>query len=619
MRVVSKVIILVFIVFNSIAAPYFPIRSQAVDSARQLAGWATLINQLDINQFYYTFALIPEYTHSFKPKTIIECLFNEDLQEFCDKDGLKISGSRVASRNTQQDWLADYFGLPTDFESFVHIKPVIENAILDFSWYLGLNNWHNGLYLRFHFPFVHTRWHFAFSETIINPGITGFDAGYFTPEAIPRENLLGDFTSFITGQKAPQLGSIEFKKLTQSKWPQNVQTKNGIAMVEAAFGLNFIQHEDYHLGLEARVGAPTGNQPKGIFLFEPIIGNGDHWQVGGGMTGHAILWRNECNSSFLGLYGDINITHLTKTKQFRTFDLCRRPNSRYALAQKINPPAENLFSSSMEGMGDESTSPGAQFKNIYIPAANVTNGKVDVSIGAQVDASFMLHFSRCGFNADLGYNFWTKTCEEISFACSDMPFVPKQYKTWSLKGDAQVFGFASQTIGSVIQNDPIALSATQTFATIHEGNNNFVGPDPNEGGNIEVNPSVRPTRNPFVDNNQFAFFAQDDNAELLDRVTTDGGEQIEISNPPRFLSTNSIDIAGARTEGSSHKIFFNISRIPVDDCLWTVYFGFGGKVEFSLKNPDDKDIRARGLFCSRCQNCVLNEWGVWLKGGFSYY
>ena len=616
MRVVNSLIIFIVVFCNSFGAPYFSIRSQAVDSARQLAGWVPLINRYDTDQSYVVFALIPEFTRSFNPNKINECIFNEDIQACDNLQGLKISGSRVPNRNTQQDWLADYFGLPTDFESFVHLRPSIENVILDFSWYIGLNNWHSGTYIRFHFPFVHTRWDFAFDETIITPGIAGFDAGYFSPQAIPREQLLDTFTSFITGQQAPQFDTVEFKKLSKSKWPKKEQTKNGIAMLEAAFGWNFIQHEDYHLGLELRFGAPTGNRPKGIFLFEPILGNGNHWQVGGGITGHATLWRNECNTANLGIYSDINITHLTKATQRRTFNLCRRLNSRYILAQKINPPAENLLSSSMEGMGSEAESIGTQFKNIYTTAANLTNAKVGVSIGAQVDASFMLHFAYYSLNVDLGYNFWTKTCENISFSCTDTPLIPKDYKTWALKGDAHVFGFASETRGSITENDPIALSASQTTATVHQGNNNFIGPDPNEGGDAQED--LRPTRNPFVDNNQFAFFAQDDDAQLLDRPTTEGGEQIETSNPPRFLSTNSIDKSGARTESSSHKIFFNISHIPLNNCPWIVYFGVGGKIEFSLDDPEGRDLRGRGRFCSKCQNCFLDEWGVWLKGGFSY-
>ena len=617
MRVVNILFLFLLVVLSNIGAPYFSIRSQAVDSARQLAGWAPLVNRYDTNQFYVTFAIIPEFTQSFHPNNINECFFGRDIQECFDSHGLKISGSRVENRNRCQDWLADYFGLPTDFESFVAINPVIENAILDFSWYFGLDNWHNGLYLFFHFPLVHTRWDYCFKETIINAGTADFAAGYFSENEVPRENLLPSFTCFITGQQAPQIPEIEFEKLKNSKWPTNVLTITGVPMVEAAFGWNFIQNEDYHLGLQARAGAPAGNEPKGIFLFEPIIGNGGHWQVGGGISGHVALWRNACNNSYIGLYGEINITHLTRAKQCRTFDLCRRQNSRYVLTENINPPVQNLFSSRMEAIATEATSPGAQFKSKYTTAANLTKAKVNVTVGAQVDATFMLNFSHCDFNLDLGYNFWTKTCETISFSCEDKPLTPKQFKTWAVKGDAQVFGFASQTMGAVMENDPIALSATQTFANIHEGTNNFVGSDPDDGGDQEN--GIRPTRNPFVNNAEFAFFALDDNAQLLDRPTTENGEQIKTSNPPLFLSTNSIDLSGARTEGSSHKIFINISRIPVDDCLWTVYLGFGAKVEFSLKNPDDPDVASHNRFCSRCQNCVLDEWGVWLKGGFAYY
>jgi hypothetical protein len=39
------------------------------------------------------------------------------------------------------DWLADYFGLPCDYQSTVSFKPSISNVILDYSFYLGLYSW----------------------------------------------------------------------------------------------------------------------------------------------------------------------------------------------------------------------------------------------------------------------------------------------------------------------------------------------------------------------------------------------------------------------------------------------------------------------------------------------
>ena len=55
-----------------------------------------------------------------------------------DTRSINISGSAIANRGAN-DWLADYFGLPRDFQSTVIFKPTISNYILDFSFYAGLD------------------------------------------------------------------------------------------------------------------------------------------------------------------------------------------------------------------------------------------------------------------------------------------------------------------------------------------------------------------------------------------------------------------------------------------------------------------------------------------------
>ena len=70
--------------------------------------------------------------------------------------------------------------------------------------------------------------------------------------------------------------------------------------------------------------APTGKRPKAEYLFEPMVGNGGHWEVGAAFTSHMLFWSSESGESHAGGYLDVNVTHLLKAHQKRCFDLCNK-------------------------------------------------------------------------------------------------------------------------------------------------------------------------------------------------------------------------------------------------------------------------------------------------------
>ncbi len=117
------------------AVPYYSIRSQSEDTARELVGWAHEIDryQADCCDNYWTFASTFEYTRSFRSEQIARCIFDNECLESYECPTIKISGSRVENRGNK-DWLADYFGLPVDFESTITFNPRIENYLVDFNW-----------------------------------------------------------------------------------------------------------------------------------------------------------------------------------------------------------------------------------------------------------------------------------------------------------------------------------------------------------------------------------------------------------------------------------------------------------------------------------------------------
>jgi hypothetical protein len=468
--------------------------------------------------------------------------------------------------------------------------------------------------------------------------LTNFEA--YNNCAVPNLNGFAEVASGVLGT-TPVTSTVVFQPLRcarMSTCGSLKQTK--LSDLQFAFGWDFCQDTDYHLGVEIRAAAPTGTRPCGEYLFEPIIGNGHHWELGGGVTGHICLWQNDEETASFGFYVDANVTHLFKTRQRRFFDLVNNGgNSRYMLAERLGTPVTNLFSNPLEGSVDGSTAPAAQFKDVLTPVANLTCCDVDVSIGVQGDVTAMFNYTCGGFGWDLGYNFWGRSCDKIRLDCDCPCTLESQTKTWALKGDVNVFGFADpgNTVG-VVADSPLALSATDSRATIHSGSNEPVGTE------CSLIPG---RRNVQADNSQFARLTAGATGLVDDiEISTYNATQTKTSNPPRFLTIDDVDLCGAQTRGISHKIFTHFSYTWQDTECWTPYIGIGGKAEFgptdsccdndcgsscngcgpcgvtssatSTSNSISGSSCCNTSCCDSCPTCNFSEWSVWIKGGISF-
>jgi len=653
-------------VADTSTSPYITIRSQSVDSARELVGWANdyHINLFDMCKLYGSFAVTPEYTRSFRASSIANALFGNDLQTSngvtlnnnsalsCNSDcgrTIRISGSCATGRG-EFDWLGDYFGLPIDYVGGFSVKPRISNFLVDFNLYLGLDEWMEGLYFRIHAPVVTTRWNLGYCDNTVNSGTASYAAGYFTPAPVFASSLNQRPEDFFCNERVPKLAGAgdpfstpaganvaTFLPLQYSKFACCGSIKETkLSDVIWALGWNFFQDCDYHLGLNIRGSFPTGTRPEGIYIFEPVIGNGHHFELGGGLTSHITLWRSDCEDAQFGFYLDANVTHLFKTRQRRSFDLVgkRAGNSRYMLAEKIGTP---VTPTSLAGNPTENTATAgntvltSQFKNIYSPVANLTTFDVNVSIGVQADVTALFDYTWCGFSWDIGYNFWGRSCEKITIDCDCGNTQLADGRTWALKGDAYVFAYIpldglNLPTGSVA-NQAIALSATESLATIHSGTNVPFATACTAGVT---------NRNPNVDNVQFAVYNNIADTDVLKvgpgiPIATTVATQQRTSVQAIFLNDASVDINAARTKGLSHKVFTNFSYTwnRNDDC-WLPFVGVGGKVEFGSHESSCNSgcsttttittcSTSCNTDCSNCKSFAISEWGVWVKGGISFH
>lgn len=636
--------------------PYLSIRSQGINDARELVGWQTQINKAGMCETYGSFSITPEYTRSFNSNRIAQALFCDALEDnCCDRSTLNLQGSEVVNRDAKA-LMADNFYLPTDYDSIIEVKPRIDNFLVDFNMYLGLDGLHEGLFFRIHAPVVYTRWDLNYNETILNAGSNAYDPGYFSstvtstvaPIGLARSFLLNSFTQYANdGLSIEAANGTTYDPLTNARWSRCRKTLTRVADVRMQLGWNFLSCPNYHLGLSFYAAAPTGNRPLGKFLFEPIVGNGKHWEVGAGLTLHSNLWKNENECCGCDIYLDANITHLFKTRQCRTFDLIGKPLSRYMLIEKMGTPVQNLLAiEQINATGTPITgsgfvAPSAQFANELQPLANISTIPVNVSASVQSDIVLKLSWSYCNFQWDLGYNFWARSCEKICRYNGPCCYDKFPLNQWALKGDAYVYGFAATYSASAPFNPPVdistdgtPLSATESSATIFSGTNNWpTGLALNSQGYVLPAGTILPSSaNPGIDNPKFAVTqatTPEDSVLSSYNVINGVWTPVATSLDPVFVSADDLDLAAGRQRGISNKLFTHLGYTWNEHCGWTPFFGIGGEVEWGRRDHSSNcnDSCHNTSTChqshatcngSCCQDFALSQWGVWFKGGVSF-
>lgn len=604
--------------------PFYYARSQGSNAARQMVGWEELINQCDNDCLYIALSATAEYSQTFRSSNICECLFGtttpeetvvpvtcptscaSECEEECQDCFITVSGSCVANRK-ETDWMAENFGLPTNYSSKISFNPRIKNFVADLGLYAGFDNcW----YFRLNAPIVNTRWSLQANETAVSTAAgTAYTAGYFSAQSVPASQLVPTALDFFSGCRVPDLTtgqnpSVVFQPLKYGKWATcKSLNKTAVSDLTAVLGYNFVCNDCGFFGLNLRSAAPTGTKPEAEYLFEPVVGNAHHWTLGVGMNAKYVFWKSKCDESDFSMYLDANVSHLFSSRQTRTFDLCANgANSRYMLAQKLEG-ASLLQGEPSRGVSIKSN---LQFANEFAPVANLLASKVYVNVSVEGEVALKFAYrNACGVNWDLGYNFWGRSHERITpTKCS------QDLSLWALKGDAFVYGFETNQGAA-----PRALGATESNATIYLGT---AGTISTESCNNDTNTNI--------DGATLAFY---NGIGLRNKADS---QNIKTSIQPVTLDTAAINYASNR--GISHKVFTHLNYIwnPCEE--YTPFIGVGASAEFgqSCKSnkPDcDEKPNCQVAACTPktgCNDevsgthttCALSQWAVWLKGGVRF-
>ena len=227
------------------------------------------------------------------------------------------------------------------------------------------------------------------------------------------------------------------EKLAYGKIDSANKTIFGIADIDVHFGYRLIDNKKNRIYISGLVTIPTGNRPKGEFMFEPIYGNGNHVGIGLEIDGQMRLWKKKNHKGFLGFALKHKYTMDGTEKRIIPLNLPNYPFAHYYLAQKTDAVANTpLF-----------------------PAANILAQNVTIRPGNSVEGFLGFKFKTKRFLIDTGYNLYFKEKENISLKTAwidDVYSIVKEgYNT------TQVFDVANNALVK-INNDILNLNGAVT-------------------------------------------------------------------------------------------------------------------------------------------------------------
>lgn len=158
----------------------------------------------------------------------------------------------------------------------------------------------------------------------------------------------------------------------------------GVDDVQLRLGYEGNWCDDRHIwGLYLIGTIPTGHKPNAEYVFEPLIGS-KHGSVGVGFN-----MDYQMGNNFTLLF-DANYRYALKHHEYRTFDLCKNGAfSRFLLIAKETDP------------------------NVAYPGVNFFTQNIEVSPRSTLQAWLALHYERCNYEIEGGYNFFWRQQEQI--------------------------------------------------------------------------------------------------------------------------------------------------------------------------------------------------------------
>jgi hypothetical protein len=532
----------------------------------------------------FTGAIGYRYDRTRKPERLAVGLFGAQTLDF--------QGSLANARPLTGSIIADYFGLDPLYKGSVKFNPRIQQHNFDFGMCWELGSWADCLdcaWFGVAATLVHSKW--ALNAEVTNgtalstinplgcrtatvastypgymnvPTSTSYATGVgYTPLKTLEEGLSG---VGIAGILAPW----SFGKFDLSK---KGRTETKLANVDLVLGYDFARCADYHFGLFFKAIAPTGtklDKEWAAYKFNNVIGNGHHWEIGGGLSAHWDAWK--CDNQCFGIYLEGSVTTLLKNKQWRTFGFNGdKPLSEYMLLKEYTQNVDKTYTLKTDGP--------------IMNAASYTTREIESSFKVQGDATLRLQYQNCGWLAAIGYNIYGRSKE--TFKKTDLTNeLDKRF--FAIKGVTGMAYFdttapAGWRINNASQTNEADIDAIYNTA----------------GAAIQIRSDFDPAsatvacQTPNIDGTPGTI----NNTTV---TTWDGLSFVHPLAQPTLISSADINFVPTPRQ-IQHKIFGQLGY-QWAECDWKPYFTLGGEYNFAKK----------------CDLQTPINWGLWLQGGISF-
>ncbi len=191
----------------------------------------------------------------------------------------------------------------------------------------------------------------------------------------------------------------------------NHHTKTRLGDLTVRVGYETVNKEDVHA--DSFIGAiiPTGNKPKAIEVFEPIVGHNHHWGVIlGGNVGMEV-WQSCESDTTICSELDFAITYLFQRKERRSFDLKGKPWSRYM----------QFYSSAAQAQLAATTLNPTVALTLHTPGIDILTQDLKVKPGYYGMFNGAIVLNRACFELEVGGNVFARQAECVHFGDCGFP------------------------------------------------------------------------------------------------------------------------------------------------------------------------------------------------------
>jgi hypothetical protein len=193
------------------------------------------------------------------------------------------------------------------------------------------------------------------------------------------------------------------------------QGESGIADVDLLVGSKYTHKKDLYTLIALALTIPSGNNADGTYLFQPIVGNGQHVGLGFNVAGQINMVGTQKHNLNVGVY--VNYRYLFKASDRRTLNITddagnQRPWGQYYL------------------LGIAGTPPDTAGVTPLVPASNLTTMTMAVTPRNQIETAIGFRYNNNNFSLDFGYDLFAKNSETIHLKDTMLPNVYVAARNW---------------------------------------------------------------------------------------------------------------------------------------------------------------------------------------------